>query len=115
MKQLPWIIAVCATTLAGHMYLYSTSRIEMLEGTVELSEKARRIESDQVRDLMYVLQQEKQENSVIESRAFVAGVVDALQRPDHHQKIWHDGYDRGAEVQKYSDNTIKPENTELGY
>jgi len=115
MKQLPWIIAVCAMTLAGHVYLDSTQRIEVLKGNVELSEKARSIESDQIRDLMYALQQEQQENSIIEARAFVSGVVDSLKRPDHYQKIWHAGYDRGTEVQMMAEQSQKTEDTQLGY
>jgi len=116
MKGLPWIIAVCAMTLTGHMYLYSTHKVETLKQTVELSEKARQIENDQVRDLMYALQQEKDKNIAIQTQSFVAGVLDAIENKDRYQQVWHAGYDRGTEVQMLADQT-KPaeEEQQLGY
>lgn len=117
MKGLPWIIAVCATTLAGHMYLYSTQKVETLKQTIELSEKARQIENDQVRDLMYALQQERNKIDSAKTQSFVAGVVDCLQNKDAYQKVWHAGYDRGTEVQMLAQQGVTPEEKkdELGY
>lgn len=113
MKGLPWIIAVCATTLAGHMYLYSTHKVETLKQTVELSEKARQIENDQVRDLMFALRESQDKDNVRQTQSYVAGIVDCLQNKDAYQKVWHAGYDRGTEVQMLAQQGVKPEETEL--
>jgi hypothetical protein len=99
MKSMPWIIVVCVATLAGHVCIYQNNRIETLKQTADLSEKARKIESDQVRDLFYALRETKAQNETIAVQSFVAGVVDTLKREPEYQKIWHDGYDRGTEVQ----------------
>jgi len=116
MKSMPWIVVVCVTTLAGHVLIQNHSRVKLLEETVKLSEQARKIEHDEVRDLMYALQQEKGNNEAIAMKSFVAGVVDNMKRPDYYNEIWHAGYDRGSENQKYADS-IKPEEatTQLGY
>ncbi len=99
MKSIPWILLVCVGTLAGHVGIYQHNQIETLKQSATLSDQARRIESDQVRDLMYALRESQGRNEAIAVQSFVAGVVDTLKREPEYQKIWHDGYDRGTEVQ----------------
>jgi hypothetical protein len=36
---------------------------------------------------------------LIRTQAYVSGVVATLENKEHFDKIWHDGYDRGTEVQ----------------
>lgn len=108
MKALPWFVIVCAITLVGHVYIASSNQTNRMKQELELSEKARRIESDQVRDLMFVLQEKQNDAQNVASRNFVAGAIDAMQRKDHYDKIWHAGYDRGTEVQRLADATKPP-------
>jgi len=115
MKSMPWFIVVCVVTLFGHAHIYTSNQTKMLKENVKLTEQARQIEHDEVRDLMFALQEERGKNEVVAAQSFVAGVVDTLNRPDHYQEIWHSGYDRGTEVQKYADSAKPEATTQLGF
>lgn len=100
MKNAPWIIAlVCVTTLAGHVIIGQQNRIQKLQMATELSDKARTIDQDQIRDLLYAVNQLKTEKESLATQYFVSGAVSVLEDKERFQGIWHDGYDRGAEVQ----------------
>ncbi|MDF2421381.1 MAG: hypothetical protein OPY06_00015 [Nitrosopumilus sp.] len=99
MKNLPWILAICTGTLAGHSYIHQQHRIHILEQNLSLSDQARKIDSDQIRDLFYANQQLNAEKESISTRSYVSGVASVIDNKEHFDKIWHDGYDRGTEVQ----------------
>jgi hypothetical protein len=96
----PWIIVICTITLFGHYFIAAENQKSQLKLTVELSDKAIAIEGETIRDLMHANRQISQEKEAIGSERYVAGVVDALQRPDHYDAIWHDGYNRGTETEQ---------------
>lgn len=100
MKSSPWIFSiVCIITIAGHITIGQYNRIQQLELGSELSDKARAIDQDQIRDLLYTVQQLHAEKESIGTQAYVSGVISVLDNKEHYERIWHDGYDRGAEVQ----------------
>lgn len=115
---MPWFVVVCVVTISVHIQIHTHNRTLILEESVKLVEQARKIEHDEVRDLMYMLQDEKGRSESVATTSFVAGVVDTLNRPEYYQEIWHSGYDRGTEVQKYADSTKPSEEdkttTQLG-
>lgn len=116
MKSLPWIVLVCVVTIFGHVVINYQKENSDLKREIVLIQKAKDIESDQVRDLMYSLQNEQSKNESIASRNFVHGVVEALNRPDYYQKIWHAGYTRGTDTQMLADKlTNKKEDKKLSY
>lgn len=86
-------------SVVAHYYIYSENKIERLESVIEYSDRAREIADDQIRDLMYELKAAKSENEMVATRNYVSGVVETIKRPEHFDQIWHDGYDRGTEVQ----------------
>lgn len=99
MKTLPWIIVICIATLAGHSYIHQKSQIDSLEQNLSLSSQARTIDADQIRDLLYTVQKLNTEKESISTKSYVAGVASVLDNKEHINKIWHDGYDRGADTQ----------------
>ena len=68
---------------------------------MEIVSQAKNIESDQVLDLMMQLSSAKSEAAAAGTQHFVSGVMAAIQSPDHYSEIWHNGYDRGTEVENY--------------
>ena len=96
----PWVIVICTITLFGHYFIAAENQKSQMRLTVELSDKARAIEGETIRDLMHANRQISQEKEAIGSGRYVAGVVDALQRPEHYDAIWHDGYNRGTETEQ---------------
>ena len=109
MKALPWFAVVCALTLLGHYVIYQNNQITRLQQNISITDKAREIEGESVRDLMYANQQLQQENDRKATDAYVTGVGAALQNPDEFEKIWHAGYDRGTEVQMMAQKACPPE------
>lgn len=99
MKHLPWIVLVIVVALLGHFCINQSNQIAQLKQNLNLTRESLTIESNQVRDLMYALRQSENEKNSVSTQSFVAGVLDAMQRQDHYQEIWHDGYNRGSEVQ----------------
>lgn len=93
------LLGICLASVAIHYYIYSENKVERLESVIEYSDRAREIADDQIRDLMYELKIAKSESEMVGTRNYVSGVVETLSRPEHYEQIWHDGYDRGTEVQ----------------
>lgn len=75
---------------------FQNSRIHSLNQEVRLNIESNKIESDQVRDLLYQLSQAQLEHKTIETKSYVEGVVSALTNPKPMSEIWHAGYDRGS-------------------
>lgn len=107
MKALPWIIAVCSLALAGHSWIHLQAKTESLKETVSLIDQARKIDNDQIRDLMHELRATHQITEAEKTRYFVLGALDHMHQPEHYSEIWHDGYNRGTEVQKMANEAIK--------
>ena len=72
------LLGICLASVAIHYYIYSENKVERLESIVEYSDRA---------------------SEMVGTRNYVSGVVETLSRPEHYEQIWHDGYDRGTEVQ----------------
>lgn len=83
--------------------LFQHAHITTLQQNLQLSHRAKEIESDQVVDLVNQLAQTRLEQSINDVKQFVAGVVATVNKPDHYSEVWHAGYDRGAAVQQYAD------------
>lgn len=94
-----FVVGIAVLTLFGHVLIVQNNRLEQMKIGSELSERAEQINNDQIRDLLAAIQQLKTEKESIANQSFVSGVVSTLQDHDHYDRIWHDGYDRGTEVQ----------------
>jgi hypothetical protein len=68
-----------------------------LEQEIAFLNQARRIDGDQIRELMYAVQIAGQQTEGDRTRAYLAGLSDAHNRPELNA-VWHSGYDRGMSV-----------------
>lgn len=110
MKEInKWMFSVCFSIVVvlSQVIVTQWMWINHLNRQVDLVSHAKDIESDMVQDLMMQLSNVKSENLTIGSQQFVAGVVAAIQTPDHFNEIWHAGYDRGMETMKYAEDAEK--------
>jgi hypothetical protein len=104
-KTNPWMVATAAISfLSLQIIIFQLFAINRLHEEIRISEKAKSIENDQSQELMYQLTQMKAEMEAAGTRQFVAGVVEAVSKPDHFTEIWHNGYDRGAATTQYADS-----------
>jgi hypothetical protein len=104
MKYNPWATALMITVALGlQVILFQHQQISSLRDDLRLSQRAKDIETDQSIDLMHQLTQAKLENSTLATKYFVAGVVEAVSKPDRYAEVWHAGYDRGTAVQQDAD------------
>lgn len=99
-------VALCAATLVCHYGIHQHNQIKSLQLQVQLSDKARDIESDEVRDLMYALQASRTESESKATQGYVAGLIEFQSKPEHYTGVWHDGYDRGTEVEAESNRVL---------
>jgi hypothetical protein len=100
MKDNFWAMALLITVALGlQVMFFQYQQIDSLKQDLALTQKAKEIEQDQSQDLMYQLTQAKLENESLATKYFVAGVVEAVSKPDRYAEIWHAGYDRGTAVQ----------------
>lgn len=93
------IASIAILTLFAHYIIYSQNQIQSLRQVITLLDTSKQIEVDNVRDLIYSNQLLNQKLENKNTASYVAGIIDATQRPDHHNEIWHDGYNRGTETQ----------------
>lgn len=105
MKVLPWFALGIVSICAAQFIIYQNYKIENLNDLARFSEKARQIDQDQIRDLMYSMQNTKIEKEAANSAGFVAGAIDATNRKDVYSEIWHSGYARGSENQILMDES----------
>ena len=104
MKNLWQIVAfLFSVVLLLQVVIFQHQQIDSLKQELKLSEKSKEIEEDQSKDLMYQLTQCKIESESLSTKYFVAGIVEAVSKPDRYSEIWHSGYDRGSSVQRYAD------------
>jgi hypothetical protein len=101
----PWVLAFCASmfVLLLQIIVSQHSAITALRQDNILHKQARDLESETIRDLMYELDQVRLSANLQHHRGYVSGVVDSVNKPDYYTDVWHSGYSRGAEVQKYVD------------
>ena len=104
-----FFILLAAATLFGHYAIRNHYEIKRLEQVVQLSDKARQIESETIRDLMHANRRIGEQNEAEKNAAYVSGVVATINKPDHYNAIWHAGYDRGTEVQILAQSTEPPQ------
>lgn len=98
-KTLATYIIVAIVTLAGHYALNAQRHMTHSEFLLKAAEQKEKIQTDQIRELIADLQNAKQKNDSMRTEGYVAGVSDAVNKPDHYMAIWHNGYDRGTAVQ----------------
>lgn len=102
----PWVLAFCVSmfVLLLQIIVSQHSAITALQQDNVLHQQARNIEAETIRDLMYDLDQLQLSANLQHNRGYVSGVVDSVNKPDYYSEVWHSGYSRGAEVQKYADS-----------
>ena len=100
MKSVTCFFLISVVTLVGHYYFYTESKINQIQTMLSIVEQKDKINNDQVLELMNKLREFQIEKEATKSASYVAGVLDMLSRPDHYNAIWHNGYDRGTDVQQ---------------
>jgi len=110
-----WILSACFCVLfvLSQVIVTQWAWINHLRRQVDIFNQANRIEENMVQDIMMQLTNAKYENSTVGSQQFVAGVLAAIQDPDRYNEIWHAGYERGTDVQRY-DSKFKKESAYTG-
>ena len=93
-------IAFAFCTVAAHYSIFEFTQSQRLKFEIELLQKKEKIDNDQIRDLMYSLQDQKSNNEMVKAQGYVAGILDGIKHEDHYMTIWHDGYNRGSEVRQ---------------
>jgi len=112
MKTNPWMVAISVFSFFSlQIIIFQSFSINQLYQEIRLLEKSKSIEVDQSQDLMYQLTQMKTQLEAGGTQQFVAGVVEAISKPDHLTELWHNGYDHGVSTTQYA-NTINLEKLE---
>ncbi len=106
-RTLAVYVALLAATLVAHYGINLNNRLYQMEMLVKLNDERERIQNDQVQELLSAVQNSTQKIEAARTEGFVSGVVNATNKPDHYQAIWHNGYDRGALVQKDAESVQK--------
>lgn len=98
------VAGIIAGTLGGWIFYTFTliATLTSLKERLHVSEMSNRIASDQISDLQYQLTNLQNQSEFHEAKGFVSGAIDSLKRPDYYSQIWHDGYDRGEQNEKYA-------------
>ena len=95
------------TFVLAQVIFYQYQTIQSLNYEIKITEKTKRIEEDQSRELMYLLTTTKIENESTGVKQFVAGVAAAIKsqsgNPSNLEAVWHDGYNKGAAVKSYEE------------
>lgn len=105
MRALGWLAVL--TAVGASWAWWSTNRdLAKARETVAISQKIREIDANQIRDLLYDLQQMKIELEMSKTRHFVTGVTAALAQPDL-RAIWHAGYDQANAVRDAAAQTAQ--------
>lgn len=99
-KTLGAYIVVTVVTIVAHYGINLHNRVHQMEMLVKLNGERERIQNDQIQELISLVHNNNQKVESAKTEGYVAGVIDATNRPDHYQAVWHNGYDRGTEVQK---------------
>lgn len=100
MKTIVAIVsAICVTTLFGHYYIASEKEKSQLKQALQLADQKYDIANDQIRDLLYTIQDKNIENSDVKQAGYIAGVLDGMNQRENYMEIWHAGYNRANEVQ----------------
>lgn len=93
-----WIVlAVVCVSIFGQIIYSQNNQINTLKEIVQLNEKALKIDQDQIRDLIYLSQEEKNKSEEVATRNYVAGIIDCMNRRDYYTEVWHEGFDRGMQ------------------
>jgi outer membrane murein-binding lipoprotein Lpp len=76
------------------------TEIQSLKREIGLIEAAKDILEDQSRDLAASVTRLTSESEAAATRNFVLGVMSANKKPNEYDSVWHDGYNRGMQVQQ---------------
>lgn len=85
-------------SIAAHLSIAARTEIARKDTLLDLADRKAAIDSDQIRDLLAEVRNLVSSQSSEKSGAYVAGIMDAMNRPDHYNEIWHEGYNRGQDV-----------------
>ena len=104
-----WILSAAASTavILAQVIVTQWMWISNLSAQASINAEARSIAADQIQDLMMQIENLRSQQETVAVQQFVAGAVAAYHSPDRFSQVWHDGYDRGAAVQKYAAETEK--------
>ena len=98
-----WLIVLAVVAfLQGQLLLLQYQNNNLLQSELSLTQQARRIDADELREVLYHLTQARSDQAAAEIKNFVAGVAAAVTNPEKYQEVWHAGYDRGSAVHQYA-------------
>jgi len=75
--------------------------IGSLKRELRLHESAKMIADDQIRELEMNVNTLTSERDSVAEQSFVRGVIEAFNKPNYYNSVWHDGYNNAMQVQKY--------------
>jgi hypothetical protein len=102
-----FVVTLCGLLVAMQVIVSQHMELARYRAEQRVSDTAAKLGSEQIRDLMYELQQARTAEESEKTRWFVAGAVAASENPEHYREVWHAGYDRGQEVQRIADSLDK--------
>ena len=103
MKSLLAILLVVVSSVFVHYGIATRSEISRLENTIKLLDERNTTTENSLRDMIYAYQQLETKAEFEKQTSFISGIAEAVrdsEREDYYTKVWHNGYDRGHEVQK---------------
>ena len=111
-----WLVSICLSIviILVQIIVVQWAWINHLKQNVEIVNQSNQIEKGLIQDLIIQLSNAKNDNSTIGSQQFVAGIMAAIQNPNHYAEIWHHGYDRGSNVARDEKESAYTIGTPLG-
>lgn len=95
--------------LCLQVIVYQYSLINSLKQEMQISNKMKQIDEDQIRDLLYEINKINTDTQTIAVTNYVAGVVDSISKKDYYYEIWHNGFDKGFANKEMIDDMDKKE------
>jgi hypothetical protein len=95
--------------LCLQIILYQNGLIGSLKQEIQISNKIKQIDEDQIRDLLYEINKINTDTQTIAVTNYVSGVVDSINKKDYYYEIWHNGFDKGFDNKQMIDDMDKKE------
>lgn len=108
-----WLASICAsvTVLLVQVIVAQYAYNQTLRAKIDLLDTNRQLATDQIRDLMYEVDQARDRAASVGTREYITGAVAAITKPDYYDQIWHAGYSRGYDVANYAAQLDKDKTT----
>lgn len=100
MKFSPWIFTIMLAQASLVLYVENS----WLRKETRLHGAAEDILRDQISDLESTVSRLVSERDFVATQNYVSGAVRAMSEPDRFGEVWHDGYNKGLEQSRYTND-----------